>query len=122
MRAYAAAARWVLIGTGILFVVSGLVVTSLNWGGVIPAAYNWQGPVFLVLGLVGLITASLGLRSPRICPIVVLGLAYLPWTVIGLIGDTRRGYWPLVGGEVLGLVLVVAALIVLLRMNDRSHP
>jgi len=106
-------ARWILIAVAIIFLVSGLVVTSLNSANVIPAAYNWQGPSFVILGVIGSFTAYFGLRALRPWAVIVLALAYIPWTVIGMIGDTRQGFWPLVMGEAAGLITVVLALIVL---------
>jgi len=44
-------------------------------------------------------------------------MLYVPWTIIGLIGDTKQGYWPLVAGETLGLVLVVGAIITIMRRS-----
>ena len=107
------AARRVLIAVGIIFLVSGLIVTSLHLAKVIPAGYNWQGPSFLILGAVGFFTAYFGLRVVRPWALIVLSLTYIPWTFIGLIGDTQQGYWPLVIGEAIGLLLVSLALIVL---------
>jgi len=107
------AARRVLIAVGIIFLVSGLIVTSLNLARVIPASYNWQGPSFLILGIVGFSTAYFGLRAARPWTLIVLAIAYLPWTVIGLIGDARQGFWPLVIGESVGLFMVLLALIAL---------
>ena len=106
-------ARWILVGVGVLFVINGLVVTSLHLAG--PAAYNWQGPTFLILGVMGFATAFWGLRGKRVWPLLLLGLFYLPWTVVGLIGDTGQGYWPLVVGESVGLVVVAASIIILWR-------
>ena len=108
-------AKWILIGTGMVFILNGLVVGSLCLAKVVPAKYGWLGPTFLALGLVGLVTAWLGLRSARPWPLALLALAYIPWTVIGLIGDSKQGYWPLVAGEAVALVLVSWALIVRLR-------
>ncbi len=95
--------------------LNGLVVGSLRLAKVIPVSYGWLGPLFLTLGLVGLVTAWLGLRLARPWPLAVLALAYIPWTVIGLIGDSKQGYWPLVAGETVALVLVSWALIIRLR-------
>jgi len=107
--------KWILVIVGILFMTNGLIVTSLNLAGVIPPAYNWQGPVFLVLGVIGFVLAFWILRRKRVWPLLVLGLAYIPWTFIGLIGDTRQGYWPLAIGESVGLVLVAGSIIILWR-------
>jgi len=104
-------ARWILISVGILFLLSGLIVTSLHFAKVIPAGYNWQGPSFLILGVIGFATAYYGLRVARPWPLIVLTLVYIPWTVVGLIGDTRQGLWPLAIGEALGLVVVLLALL-----------
>ena len=108
-------AKWILIGIGILFIVNGLIVTSLHLVKVIPMAYNWQGPLFLVLGVMGFSTAFWGLHGNRVWPLFVLGFVYIPWTLIGLVGDTGRGYWPLVLGESIGLVLVTGAILILWR-------
>jgi 4-amino-4-deoxy-L-arabinose transferase-like glycosyltransferase len=103
--------RGILVAVGLLFLVTGVVVLALATSGVIPKDYRWVGPLFLALGLVGAPTAYLGLRSPRWWPIIVLASAYLPWTVVGLLGDIRMGYWALVAGEGVGLVLVTVSLI-----------
>jgi len=115
-----AASKWILIVVGIIFLVSGLIVTSLHLAKVIPAGYNWQGPSFLVLGIVGFFTAYFGLRAVRPWALIVLAIAYLPWTVIGLIGDTRQGFWPLVIGETAGLIMVLLALAVLWKHYGMS--
>lgn len=116
-------ARWILIVVGIIFLASGLIVTSLNLAKVIPAGYNWQGPSFLILGIVGFSTAYFGLRVARLWTLIVLSLAYIPWTVIGLIGDTQQGFWPLVIGETVGLVMVLLALVVLWKhaLSGNKH-
>ena len=108
-------AKCVLIGMGLLFFVNGLIIGGLRLAQVIPRSYGWLAPLFLALGAVGTLTASVGLRDGRRWPLVVLGLVYVPWTIVGLIGDTKQGYWPLVAGETLGLVLVVWAIITLMR-------
>ena len=72
------AARWVLIAIGIVFLVSGIIVTSLNLVKVIPASYNWQGPSFLILGIVGFSTAYFGLRVVRPWALIVLACTYIP--------------------------------------------
>lgn len=107
------AARWVLVAVGVIFLISGLIVTSLNFLKVIPSGYNWQGPTFLVLGFVGFATAYFGLRVVRPWALIVLSLLYIPWTIIGLIGDTQQGFWALVIGETVGLAMVLFALITL---------
>ena len=107
------AARWILVAIGIVFFVSGLIVTSMNLAKVIPASYNWQGPVFLILGVAGITTAYFGLRPVRPWAVIVLVLVYIPWTVVGLIGDIGQGFWPLVIGEAAGLVLGLLAFTVL---------
>jgi len=108
-------AKWILLGAGVVFMLNGLVVGSLCLAKVMPESYGWLSPLFLTLGLVGFVTAWLGLRSARPWPLAVLALAYIPWTVIGLIGDSKQGYWPLVAGEAVALVLVSWALIIRLR-------
>ena len=113
--------RWVLIAIGLVFLVSGLIVTSLNLAKVIPASYNWQGPSFLILGIVGFSTAYFGLRVVRPWALIVLACTYVPWTVIGLIGDIRQGFWPLIIGETTGLVLVLLALIVMWKQSQMKE-
>ncbi len=108
-------AKRVLIGIGLLFIVNGLIIAGLRLAQVIPRSYGWLVPLFLALGTVGTLTASFGLRVGRRWPLVVLGLVYGPWMIVGLIGDTRQGYWLLVAGETLGLVLVVWAITTLMR-------
>ncbi|MFQ5737939.1 MAG: hypothetical protein ACE5JX_02920 [Acidobacteriota bacterium] len=108
-------AKRVLIGIGLLFIVNGLILGGLRVAQVIPRSYGWLVPLFLALGAVGTLTASWGLRDGRRWPLVLLGLVYIPWTIVGLIGDIKQGYWPLVAGETLGLVLVVWAITTLLR-------
>ncbi len=110
-------ARWVLIGVGLLFVVIGVLITSLRVAQSIPQSYGWLAPVFLTLGITGTLTAWLGLRSNRRWPLVVLAIVYLPWTIVGLVGDTKQGYWPLVVGQGLGLALVLWALAARVRMR-----
>ncbi len=85
-------AKRVLIGIGLLFIVNGLIIAGLRLAQVIPRSYGWLVPLFLALGTVGTLTASFGLRDDRRWPLVVLGLVYVPWTIVGLIGDTRQGY------------------------------
>lgn len=104
-------ARRILVTVGIIFLVSGLIVTSLHFAKVVPATYNWQGPSFLILGAIGFSTAYLGLKKARAWALIVLAFTYIPWTIIGLIGDTKQGFWPLVIGEALGLIIVLFALI-----------
>jgi hypothetical protein len=111
LRRRAVAARWVLVAVGVVFLVSGIIVTSLYLGGKIPSTYDWQGPTFLALGIAGAFTSALGLRAGRRWPVLVLGILYVPWTLIGLLGDTRQGLWPLVVGEAVGLVAVAWAMI-----------
>ena len=108
-------AKRVLIGVGLLFIVSGLIVGGLRLAEVIPRGYGWIGPLFLALGTVGTLTASLGLRGGRRWPLLVWAVLYVPWTIVGLIGDTTQGFWPLVIGEAFGLMLIVWALTTLMR-------
>lgn len=108
-------AKRVLIGIGLIFIVNGLIIAGLRLAQVIPPSYGWLAPLFVALGAVGALTASLGLKNGRRWPLVILGLVYVPWTIIGLIGDTKQGYWPLVTGETLGLVLVVWAITTVTR-------
>lgn len=104
------AARRVFAAIGIIFILSGITVTTLRLAGVIPSAFSWHGPTFLILGLLGVTTTRLGLRSPRLWPPVLLAIVYGPWTVLGLLGDIRQRLWPLVAGETLGLALLMWAL------------
>ena len=108
-------ARRVLIGIGLLFVVNGLIVGGLRLAQVIPRSYGWLASLFLALGVMGTVTAWFGLRDGRRWPLLVLALLYVPWTIVGLIGDTKQGYWPLVAGEALGLALVVWAITTIMR-------
>jgi hypothetical protein len=108
-------AKRVLIGIGLLFMVNGLIIGGLRLAQVIPRSYGWLAPIFLAFGAVGTLTASFGLKGGRRWPLVVLGLVYIPWTIVGLIGDTKQGYWPLVAGEAFGLVLVVWAIATAMR-------
>jgi 4-amino-4-deoxy-L-arabinose transferase-like glycosyltransferase len=104
-----------LIGIGLVFVVNGLIVSALRLAEVIPQSYGWLAPSFLALGVIGTLTAWLGLRDGRRWPLVILGVVYVPWTIVGLVGDMKRGYWPLVAGETLALVLVVWAITAVTR-------
>jgi len=104
-------ARKILIIIGIIFISSGLIVTSLNIAGIIPASYNWQGPIFLILGIVGFLMSYFGLKIRKTWVLVILFCTYVPWTVLGLIGDIKQKIWPLVIGEGVGLVIVFLVLI-----------
>lgn len=106
-----AVARWTLVGVGAVFVVSGSIVTGLYLAGVVPRAYDWQGPVFLALGAAGVTASWFGLKAGRRWPAALLAALYLPWTAVGLIGDTRQGFWPLVAGEALGFAAVAWAVV-----------
>ena len=108
-------ARRVLIGVGLVFVVNGLIVGGLRLAQRIPSSYGPLASLFLALGAIGTLTAWFGLRDGRRWPLAVLGVVYVPWTIVGLIGDTKQGYWLLVAGETLGLVLVVWAITTVLR-------
>ena len=110
--------RITLIIIGIIFISSGLIVTSLNIAGIIPANYNWQGPIFLILGIIGFLISYFGLRRRKTWVVVILFFAYIPWTLIGLIGDFKQKFWPLVIGEGVGLVVVFFALITLWKQID----
>ena len=103
------------MGIGVLFVVSGLIIGGLRLAQAIPRSYGWLVPLFLALGTLGTLTAWLGLRNGRRWPLVILAILYIPWTIIGAISDTKQGYWPLVAGETLGLVLVVWAITTIMR-------
>ncbi len=108
-------AKRVLVGVGVLFVLNGLVIAGLRLAHSIPQSYGWLTPLFLALGLSGTLTAWFGLRDGRRWPLVILALLYVPWTIVGLVGDTRQGYWPLVAGEALGLLLVIWAMGAIMR-------
>ena len=115
-------ARSVLVAIGVVFLVSGTMVTTLNRVGVLPSSYNWQGPLFLLLGAIGANTAWFGLRSPRVWPLAVLVAVYVPWIIVGLVGDIGQGFWPLVAAEALGLVLFFwAATSAAVASNRRSR-
>ncbi len=103
--------RWIFISIGIVFLINGVVVTSLYSAKIIPRGYSWQGPLFLVLGTLGLLTVVMWLGKPRLSPLLFLTLFFVPWTVIGLIGDIGQGFWPLVLGEGIGLFLFFWALV-----------
>ena len=104
-------ARYILIAISIIFLVSGLIVTGFYLAKMIPPDYNWQGPLFLILGSVGFLTAYYGLRVPKLWTLIVLSLVYIPWTILGLLGDLKQGFWPLVIGEFVGLSVVLVTLI-----------
>ncbi|MBI3681238.1 MAG: hypothetical protein HY235_12685 [Acidobacteria bacterium] len=108
-------AKHVLVGIGLLFVVNGLIIGGLRLAQVIPPSYGWLAPLFLALGAAGTLTAWFGLRDGRRWPLVILALLYVPWTIIGLIGDTKQGYWLLVAGETVGLALVFWAITRVMR-------
>ena len=108
-------AKRVLIGVGLLFIVNGLIVGGLRLAQLIPRSYGWLSPFFVAFGAIGTLAASVGLRDGRRWPLAVLGLVYVPWTIVGLIGDTKQGYWHLVAGETLGLLLVVWAITTVVR-------
>jgi len=108
-------AKRVLVGVGLLFVLNGLIIGGLRLAQVVPPGYGWLAPMFLAFGVVGTLTAWFGLKEGRRWPLVILALLYVPWTIIGLIGDTKQGYWPLVAAETLGLVLVVWAITTVMR-------
>lgn len=101
-----AAARLALAAIGIVFLASGVTVAALWWSRVIPAAFHWHGPVFLVLGAAGTTTALYWLRPDRRWVLAVLAALYGPWTLVGLRGDLRQGLWALAAGEAFGLMLL----------------
>jgi len=114
-------ARKILIIIGIIFISSGLIVTSLNIAGIIPASYNWQGPIFLILGIVGFLMSYFGLKIRKTWVLVILFCTYVPWTVVGLIGDSKHKFWPLVIGEGMGLVIIFLVLITLwMQIEDHQ--
>ncbi len=108
-------AKGVLVGIGLLFLLNGVIIAGLSLTRTIPQSYGWLAPVFFALGAIGALTAWFGLRNGRRWPLAILALLYVPWTIVGLVGDTRQGYWLLVSGEVLGLALVVLALAAIIR-------
>ena len=110
-------AKWVLVGVGLLFIVSGLIIGVLRLVQAIPQDYGWLAPSFMALGAAGALTAWFGLRQGRRWPLVMLALLYVPWTIIGLLGDARQGYWHLVSVEWLGLLLVVWAIAIITRQS-----
>ena len=71
-------ARRILIGVGIVFVVCGTIVTTTYLLGVIPSAYNWQCPMFLALGLLGVLVAWFLLPNRRRLSAQVLAAVYIP--------------------------------------------
>jgi hypothetical protein len=71
--------------------------------------------MFLALGTIGALTAWFGLRGGRKWPLAILASLYVPWTIVGLVGDTKQGYWPLVAGEALGLAIVVWSVATVIR-------
>jgi len=114
-------ARKILIIIGIIFISSGLIVTSLNIAGIIPASYNWQGPIFLILGIVGFLMSYFGLKIRKTWVLVILFCTYVPWTVVGLIGDFKQKLWPLVIGEGMGLLIIFLVLITLwMQLEDHQ--
>ena len=112
---HSATAKGVLIGVGLIFVASGLMIAGLRLAQSIPPSYGWLAPLFLALGTVGTLTAWFGLRKGRRWPLVILALLYVPWTIMGLLGDAKQGYWPLVSAEWLGLLLMVWAIATITR-------
>ena len=108
-------AKRVLVAIGLLFVANGLVIGGLRFGGVISPAYGWLSPVFASLGVIGALTAWFGLRDGRRWPVAILSVLYVPWTIVGLVGDTKQEYWPLVAGEALGLLVIVWAVTTIVR-------
>jgi len=114
---YFSASRKVLIGIGLIFILNGLIVAGLNTAirfsgiqrsGSMPSMSAAIG--FELLGVLGLVAAYFGLRSAKAWGWFVCAVAYLPWTARGLVSDARQGLWPLVIGEVVGLVLTLVAL------------
>jgi hypothetical protein len=104
--------RRILIILGVLFLINGLTILGIRWAASVrsPHLPVVAGPGFLALGLVGISAAYVGLRAKMPWAWIILALAYVPWTLIGLISDTRQSLWLLVIGEVAGLVMIVAAL------------
>jgi len=81
--------------------------------GIIPTSYNWQGPILLILGIIGFLMSYFGLRTRKTWVVVILFCTYVPWTIIGLIGDFKQKFWPLIIGEGVGLLVVFSALMIL---------
>ena len=108
-------AKWVLVGVGLLFVAIGFIIGGLRLVQSIPQSYGWLAPLFLALGTVGTLTAWFGLRKGRRWPLVILALLYVPWTIMGLLGDAKQGYWSLVSAEWLGLLLMAWAITTIMR-------
>lgn len=115
-------ARKILIIIGIVFISSGLIVTSLNLAQIIPISYNWQGPTFIILGTIGFLMSYIGLRKRKPWVLIILFCTYIPWTIIGLIGDFKQKFWLLVMGEGLGLVVVFLALLTLWKQRGDHRP
>ena len=115
MGGHSLTAKWVLVGVGLLFVVSGFIIGGLRLAQSIPQSYGWLVPLFLALGTAGALTAWFGLRKGRRWPLVILALLYVPWTIMGLLGDARQGYWHLVSVEWLGLVFMAWAIATIMR-------
>ena len=110
--------RKILIAVGAIFILNGLVVGGLNAAlrlpglrrsGSMPSLSVAIG--FEMLGFLGLVAAFWGLRSPRKWGWFACAVAYLPWTVRGFLSDARQGLWPLVLGELLGLMFTSLALV-----------
>ncbi len=105
--------RRILIILGVLFLINGLTILAIRWAASVrsPHVPVVAGPCFLALGLVGITAAYVGLRARRPWAWILLALAYVPWTLIGLISDTRQSLWLIVVGEIVGLVAIVLGLI-----------
>jgi hypothetical protein len=108
-------AKLVLVGTGLLFLVGGIAISGLRLAGAISESHGRLAPIFLALGTVGAFTAWFGLRDGRRWPLAILSVAYIPWTIMALISDSRQEYWLIVAGQVLGLLLVVWAVETIMR-------
>ncbi len=105
--------RKILMIVGILFLINGLTILAMRWAASArsPQLPVVAGPGFLALGLVGVTAAYAGLRAKRPWAWIILGLAYVPWTLIGLISDTRQSLWFLVIPEAAALIVIAVALV-----------
>lgn len=104
--------RKILMAVGVVFLVNGLAILAIRWAASVrsPHVPVVAGPCFLALGLIGITAACVGLRARRPWAWILLALAYVPWTLIGLISDTRQSLWLIVVGETVGLIASVLGL------------
>ena len=99
----------IFAGVSYLFWIIGLIVVFLSITGI--ADHTWQGSLFLVIGTIALLNTKLGMYSSHKWAWLALAVLFIPWTLIGLVDDMRLGYWPLVVGEIFGLVVITVALV-----------